>query len=64
MHERAGVPLIDSVRMATETPARVLGLENELGVLRPGAKADVVICDEQITIEKVFVAGIVVYESR
>jgi N-acetylglucosamine-6-phosphate deacetylase len=57
MHELAGLPLIDCVRMATETPARVLGLESELGVLKPGAKADIVICDEHITISQVFVGG-------
>lgn len=63
MHELAGLPLIDCVRMATETPARVLGLENELGVLKPGARADIVICGEHIVISKVFVGGEIVYDE-
>jgi N-acetylglucosamine-6-phosphate deacetylase len=63
MHELAGVPLLDCVRMATETPARVLGLEDELGVLKPGARADIVICDERIGIWKVLVGGDIVYEA-
>ena len=63
MHELAGLPLIDCVRMATETPARVLALQNEIGVLKPGAKADVVICDEHIVIDKVIVAGETVYSA-
>ena len=63
MHELAGVPLLDCVRMATETPARVLGLEHELGVLKPGARADMVICDERIGIWKVLVGGDIVYEA-
>jgi N-acetylglucosamine-6-phosphate deacetylase len=64
MHELAGLPLIDCVRMATETPARVLGLENELGVLKPGAKADIVICDEHIAISQVFVGGEIVFDAQ
>jgi N-acetylglucosamine-6-phosphate deacetylase len=63
MHELAGVPLFDCVRMATETPARVLGLENELGVLKPGARADIVVCDEHLSIWKVFIGGNVVYDA-
>jgi N-acetylglucosamine-6-phosphate deacetylase len=56
--------LLDYLRMATETPARVLGLENELGVLKPGAKADIVICDEHISVWKVIVGGDVVFAAN
>ena len=35
----------DALVMASETPARALGLEGELGVLAPGAAADVVVLD-------------------
>jgi N-acetylglucosamine-6-phosphate deacetylase len=63
MHERAGLPLIDCIRMATETPARVLGLEDEFGVLKAGAKADVVICDDHISISTVIIGGQTVYDA-
>jgi N-acetylglucosamine-6-phosphate deacetylase len=63
MHERAGLPLIDCVRMATETPARVLGLDHQLGVLRPGAHADIVICDEHVAIDRVIVSGTIVHDA-
>jgi len=41
---RAGVvSLEDGLRMASETPARALGLENELGRLVRGARADLIV---------------------
>ncbi len=36
-----GMSLPDVVRAATETPARVLRLDGQIGTLRPGARADV-----------------------
>jgi N-acetylglucosamine-6-phosphate deacetylase len=40
---RGVVGLEDALRMASETPARALGLERELGVLAPGARADLIV---------------------
>jgi N-acetylglucosamine-6-phosphate deacetylase len=62
MSDRAGVPLLEAVRMATATPARVLGLEDELGTLKPGAQADIVVCDRDMTVCKVFVGGELAYD--
>jgi N-acetylglucosamine-6-phosphate deacetylase len=62
MHRLAHVPLLDAVRMATATPARLLGMEGEIGALTPGAKADIVICDDDLRVEKVFVGGELAYE--
>ncbi|MFC9966727.1 N-acetylglucosamine-6-phosphate deacetylase [Nocardia ignorata] len=55
--EHAGIPLVDAVRAATRTPARVLGLEAERGTLRAGARADVLVVDRQWQVRRVFVAG-------
>lgn len=63
MIELAGVPLIDAVRMATATPASVLGLAHEIGVLRPGARADVLVCDGDMHVERVLVGGAPAYEA-
>lgn len=41
----AGITLNDAVRMATANPARLLGLENELGSITPGLRADILIAD-------------------
>ncbi|MFF0944792.1 N-acetylglucosamine-6-phosphate deacetylase [Kocuria sp. CPCC 205300] len=44
----AGVPFGDALRSATVVPARVLGLAGEVGSLRPGALADLVVVDEDL----------------
>lgn len=41
----AGVSLQDAVRMATYNPARLLGLDDRKGCLRPGADADLVVLE-------------------
>jgi N-acetylglucosamine-6-phosphate deacetylase len=63
MRDEAGVPLVDALRMATATPARVLGRSGEIGVLAPGARADVVVCDTSLAVWKVFAGGEPVYEA-
>ncbi|MEX1254175.1 MAG: N-acetylglucosamine-6-phosphate deacetylase [Dehalococcoidia bacterium] len=60
MRRLAGVPLRECIEMATATPARVLGLEGELGVLAPGARADIVVCDDDVNVWRVFVGGVLV----
>jgi N-acetylglucosamine-6-phosphate deacetylase len=37
-----GVRLEDALAMASRTPAAFLGLDQELGALRPGCRADLV----------------------
>jgi N-acetylglucosamine-6-phosphate deacetylase len=60
----AGVPLLDAVRTATATPASVLGRTHEVGVLRPGASADVVILDRDLSVRTVLVDVAVAHEGR
>lgn len=61
MHTLAEVPLADAVKMMTETPARILGLEKEYGLLLPGRKADLVIFDRNVTIKAVLKNGAVCF---
>ena len=51
-----GLSLIDTVTMLTETPAKILGAENK-GSLKKGFDADIVIFDEDLKIERVFLRG-------
>ncbi len=51
-----GVPLEAAVGAATEVPARLLG-RSDLGVLEPGAPADVVILDDRLEIQSVLCGG-------
>ncbi|MBL0885816.1 N-acetylglucosamine-6-phosphate deacetylase [Myceligenerans indicum] len=54
----AGVPLPDAVRSASAVPARVLGLNRELGALARGLRADVVVADEQLRPRRVLRGGV------
>ena len=53
--QEAGIPLEAALTMMTRTPARLLGLNS--GVLQPGALPDLVIFDDSIRIQSVFVGG-------
>jgi dihydroorotase len=60
-----GVPLDEIVDMTTRAPARVIGVEGELGTLRPGAAGDVTLLslvDGPVTLEDAM--GEVVEASR
>jgi N-acetylglucosamine-6-phosphate deacetylase len=52
-----GIPLADAVRMATLTPARLLGMDKHIGVLATGAVANLVFLDERLNIAGVIVEG-------
>lgn len=54
--QRAGIPLVDAVYMATAVPARIMGL-NSKGRLQEGFDADLVILDKDLQVRKVFVSG-------
>lgn len=52
----AGLPLTDAVKMLTQTPAKIVKLNNK-GKLACGMDADVVAFDEDIRVKKVFAKG-------
>ncbi len=56
-NQLAGIPLEDSVRMLTLTPAQIMGIGNERGSLEAGKIADILIFDEEIHISRVFCGG-------
>lgn len=53
---RCGATLAEAVWAATGAPARLLG-DPELGVLRPGGVADVVVLDEELRVVRTLVGG-------
>jgi N-acetylglucosamine-6-phosphate deacetylase len=55
--EQAGIPLTDALRMATATPARLLGIGEVAGRLAAGADADLVVLDEDLRPIGTMVAG-------
>ena len=54
---RAGIALPDAAAMAATTPARVLGLADELGALEAGLRADLVVLAPDLTVKRVMRAG-------
>ena len=57
LHQSAGVDLPTAVRMASLTPAKILGLDDTVGSLAVGKKADVVLLDNDLRVREVFFEG-------
>ena len=57
MVKKAGIPLEDAVRMASETPARLIGIADTKGTLEKGKDADIVILDNDANVRCVFTKG-------
>jgi N-acetylglucosamine-6-phosphate deacetylase len=57
MVEQAGLPLPAVLPLATEVPARILGLADRKGKLAAGYDADVVVLSPKLAVERVFVKG-------
>ena len=55
MVKRGATDLKGFVRMASENPARVLGL-NKTGVIRKGAYSDLIILDKELNVRRIFKA--------
>ena len=63
MIKMADVPLLEAVKMASLTPANILGIASSKGSLVKGKDADIVIFDEDIRISATIVGGRVVYSK-
>jgi N-acetylglucosamine-6-phosphate deacetylase len=52
-----GLPIEDAVRMASTTPALVLGIDGRVGTIAPGWEADLVVLDDGLEVTAVMAAG-------
>ena len=52
-----GYGLCHAVRMASLNPARLLGMDEEIGSLEPGKKANLILTDDRFRIRSVFLEG-------
>jgi N-acetylglucosamine-6-phosphate deacetylase len=59
----ADVSLLDAVRMASLTPARIMGVDQKKGSLVAGKDADIVIFDQNISVQKTIVKGKLIYNN-
>lgn len=55
---RWGIPPEDAILAATQTPARVLGRQEQTGSLEEGKMADFLICDRDWRLQAVYLGGI------
>jgi N-acetylglucosamine-6-phosphate deacetylase len=61
--EIVGIPLVEAVRMATLTPARVIGFDDCKGSLKAGKDADLAVFEDDFTAWRTMIAGRWVYAA-
>lgn len=59
----AEIPLVDAVRMATLTPAEIIGIADDCGSIAVGKRADLCVLDETLRVTKTVILGNIVYEA-
>ncbi|HYP06735.1 MAG TPA: amidohydrolase family protein [Bryobacteraceae bacterium] len=57
MRRATNASLPELIRMATLTPAERVGCDSDIGSIAPGKRADVVTLDDDLHVERVFIAG-------
>ncbi len=62
--QKTDIPLADAVRMASETPARLMGVDDRKGTLQRGKDADIVVLDRNLAIRAVYSMGKLVPEAN
>ncbi len=64
LHFKAGIPLQDAAQMLTSNPARLLRMENDIGLIAPGCRADLVMLDQDLLVQWVMKGGRMVRSPR
>ena len=57
MVQKAEIPLEDAIRMASETPARIMGVLDRKGTLERGKDADIIALDRDLNVRAVWAMG-------
>lgn len=52
-----GIPLEAALTAATETPAKVLGIADQVGVLAVGRRANLILADRDLTFQEIWLGG-------
>ncbi len=55
--QHMGIPLEDAIRAATENPARAIGIDDVYGKIAPGYRADIVLIDQNMKIQRIINKG-------
>jgi N-acetylglucosamine-6-phosphate deacetylase len=64
MVKLADVSLLDAVRMASTTPARIMGVDHRKGTLAKGKDADIVLIGNDLTVSLTMIQGKIVYTKN
>ena len=57
MRDLADVPLVEATKMASLVPARIIGVDDQLGSIEVGKVADLILFDNNINVHKVIING-------
>ncbi|MBO7068188.1 MAG: N-acetylglucosamine-6-phosphate deacetylase [Bacteroidaceae bacterium] len=63
MVQQADVPLEDAVKMITDTPAHIMGIQGRKGTLSRGKDADIVVLDDKLKVRCVWQMGKIIENS-
>lgn len=64
MITQAGISLPEAIKMMTQNPARILGIEKRKGTLEVGKEADLVIFGSDIAVQNTIVGGEIIYTKN
>jgi N-acetylglucosamine-6-phosphate deacetylase len=53
-----GLDIVEAARMASETPAEFLGLGHELGRIAPGYRANLVLVNDDLEVQRTWIEGL------
>ncbi|EJW97936.1 N-acetylglucosamine-6-phosphate deacetylase [gut metagenome] len=64
MIQKADIPLEDAIRMASETPAKIMGVYDRKGSLQKGKDADILVLDSDLNVRAVWAMGQLIPETN
>lgn len=62
--KHTGYGLCHAIRMATLNPAMLLGIDDKVGSIEVGKKANLIIIDDMVNVEKVFLEGDLMVDNK
>ena len=64
LHKTVGLEMDEVSRILCLQPAALIGLDGEIGSIKEGKCADLVVCDDDINIKQVFIDGVPIRDKE